>query len=232
MQALEIQPIVEEPLKVEMEVDHGQSSLLAIKQERIAPEAPMIARDPPKDTIQKELKGVSSPTSNISKDQSGNSSSAVNLDDAVPVSSITPAPDTIVLSDPTIDALFDMPEDSSNNSPSNNNIADTDLNFDMDFLDSTNTHNSSEIQNNDFDLSTFGNAQGFSMDDLQLSNISNEPANARNTLDDELFGLAGDTGGDDMDLNASMRNGEENSFADMYYTGDDDGTAELDDFFK
>lgn len=112
------------------------------------------------------------------------------------------------------------------------------VNFDdMDFgLDNNTDTQQSQAQNNDFDLSNFGNAsQDFHMDGLQtaanpaVANSSN--ANAANKQDD-IFDMNTDgnannnnSGGDNMDLDMDlgMTGAEDSVFDDMFF-GDGDDT--------
>jgi hypothetical protein len=122
-----------------------------------------------------------------------------------------PAPATSGPPDSSIDSLFDMP-DSVNNDGS-------DMNFDsMEFLDSNNTQNQ-----NDFDLSTFGNTEDFNID-LQPSNGAN---NTNNTSDkqDDTFGMENSGNGADMmdlDLDLSAAPGDTSMFDDMFLDLDND----------
>ncbi|KAH6724249.1 hypothetical protein BKA61DRAFT_463518 [Leptodontidium sp. MPI-SDFR-AT-0119] len=116
------------------------------------------------------------------------------------------------LQNSAIDSLFDIAE---------NENGDSALNFDdMDFsLDTTQNQDTSQTQNNEFDLSSFGNPN-------PNPNQTNENPNTdeQNKLGDDLFGMAQEMGGgDNIDLDLDLMVGAEDSmFDDMYFEGGDD----------
>jgi hypothetical protein len=144
--------------------------------------------------------------------------------DTKPIGSIDTAPNDAptteapLLPDSSTDNLFDMTD--SNDMPDTNDMSD--LDFAVDFLNDTNTNDNSQTQNTEFDLSTFGNTQEFNMPDLQASAGTNTANNATDNSTDDLFGVGNTSGGDDlMDLDTSMLPAEENTFDDLFFTGDD-----------
>ena len=206
------------PVKEEV-AEIQQPPQTAFKQEKVAPEAPMIAQDAPKEIIPQETttegaQGPSPPSSIQTKQEPAGLSIKTETATSNDISPVV----TNDIPDSAIDSLFDTSENLDN-------AADVDLNFDtMDFLVDSNTHDNSQTQNTEFDLSTFGNnTSEFNMTELQ---VSNEPGNTKDTTmtnNDDLFGLATDGGGDLMDLDNTMRPAEESSFDDLFFMGEDDG---------
>lgn len=142
--------------------------------------------------------------------------------------STIPASLTSVGPDNSIDSLFDMTDDANAN---HDNTSDTsDLDFAMEFLNDNNTTDTSQTQNNEFDLSTFGNTHDFGMADLQGSVAANTSNTEINT--DDLFNIGTNSGGGSM-MDADTLPAEENSFDDMFFTGDEPamGGANFDDDF-
>jgi len=209
----------ESPKIKEDAVESQQESPMTFKQEKVAPEAPMIAQDVPKElmsegTPAKRTQGLSPPSSNEIKQEPG----SLSLKTGTGVSNDLSPTVTSGLPGSAIDSLFGTTE-------SLDNTADSDLNFDtMEFLDSSNVHDGSQTQNTEFDLSTFGNnTSDFNMTDLQVSNEPGSTNNNAATNQDDLFGMSTADGGDLMDLDTSMRPAEESSFDDLYFMGEDDG---------
>ena len=203
--------------------DNNQPTPQPVTQEEIlAPEASTTIQDPAKD-ITRKVPGPALPLQNPSPPSSNDNKPNVSLDieTAIAATSGTPAPGTSGLPVSSIDSLFDMPD----NNDDNNNDESEDLSFAIDFLDGPNTNDNSQAQNADFDLSTFGNTQDFNMPDVQTSIDASNPNDTDKNATDDLFGMTNNTtgGGDMMDLDSSMVPAEENSFDDMFFTGDDGG---------
>jgi hypothetical protein len=134
-------------------------------------------------------------------------------------------PATAELQNSSIDSLF---------GPDDNNGDDSALDFDsMDFLQDTSTNtqanDQSQSQNNEFDLSSFGNAtQDFSMPDMQTSTVTNNNnnttlTNTNNKSNDDPFASLGNTSGDNMDIDLSdlgMAGADDSVFDDMFFGED------------
>ena len=199
---------------------NGSTPQAIIKEEQTVPQetAPEIAEaedvkpviDPPKDTVPEvsdSSKGLQGPSPPSSTNDTNAKSNPIGLDvDATP-STEEPALATSGIPDSPLGSLFGI-TDSGNNG--------LDMNFDsVDFLDAGNTQDQ-----NDFDLSTFGNTEDFNLD-LHTSN----DAGTTNTSNkqDNLFGM-GDSGGAgdlmdlDLDLNAG---GDGSAFDDLFDFGAD-----------
>lgn len=134
----------------------------------------------------------------------------------------SPPPATDENHDSLIDTLF-------NSLDSGTDTATSDINFDdISFLNNSATQGNSHNDDNEFDLSTFGNnLQDLHMTDIQGANESRNNNNATDNSQDALFGAANTTGGDDMmDLDGHNLPAEENSFDDLYYIGDIGGVGE------
>jgi len=207
-------PEVKEEAVVTPEVHHT-----TFKQEKVAPEAPMIVQDIPKDAIlngpaTKGPQGPSPPSSNDVKQEPN----SLGLVTGTTASNDMSPTATSGLPGSAIDSLFGTTE-------SLDNAADADLNFDtMDFIDNSNTHDNSQTQNTEFDLSTFGNNPSeFNMTEIQGSNEPESTNNNATTIQDDLFGMTTAGGNDLMDLDATMRPVEESSFDDLFFMGDDSG---------
>lgn len=128
----EISPVKEEAAEIQ------QPPQTAFKQEKVAPEAPMIAQDAPKEVIPIETaaegaQGPSPPSSNqIKQEHAG-----LSIKTETATSNDIPPVVTSDLPGSAIDSLSDASE-------SLDNTADSDLNFDtMDFLNNSNTHDNS-----------------------------------------------------------------------------------------
>lgn len=177
------------------------------------------AEDPTKETIsklstEKGAQGPSPPSSNENQGKTG-----LGIDTSAGAD--TSAPGTAEVPDSSIDSLFDMPEDGNVND-------DSALNYDgIAFsIQDSNAQDNSQAQNNDFDLSTFGNnSQDFNMTDLDTSNNTNNPTG---TKEDDLFGMVENNAGDDvMDLDLNLSHEEESVFDNIYFSiGGDDGNIE------
>ncbi|KAH7342674.1 hypothetical protein BKA65DRAFT_295633 [Rhexocercosporidium sp. MPI-PUGE-AT-0058] len=119
------------------------------------------------------------------------------------------------LQNSSVNSLFEMAD---------NENGDSALNFDdMDFsLDTTQNQDTSQTQNDEFDLSNFGNPN---------PNQTNTNTNTveQNKLGDDLFAMAQEmNGGDgmDLDLDMGMAGAEDSAFDDMFFVGgDDDGMS-------
>ncbi|KAG4429249.1 hypothetical protein IFR05_015266 [Cadophora sp. M221] len=112
-----------------------------------------------------------------------------------------------------IDSLFEMAD---------NENGDSALNFDdMDFsLDTTQNQDTSQTQNNEFDLSNFGN-----LNPNPNQTNTNTNTDEQNKLGDDLFAMAQEMGGGDsmdLDIDLSMAGAEDSIFNDMFYEGGDD----------
>ncbi|KAH7419352.1 hypothetical protein BKA64DRAFT_14001 [Cadophora sp. MPI-SDFR-AT-0126] len=127
-----------------------------------------------------------------------------------------------------LDSLFDITD--------NNESGDATLNFDdMDFsLDSTTQNqDTSQTQNNDFDLSNFGNTNPSQTNTITNKNANqsqsqtqNQNTDDQNKLGDELFAMVGGDDGMDLDLDMGMVGAEDSVFDDMFFGGgDDDGNS-------
>lgn len=210
--------------------------------EKPQPQALPQQPDPPKESIAKE------PEAPKAQQPSPPASSANTTQESKPIGlginttttddPNVSAPDTAGPGDSGIDSLFDIPESGTN---------DGDLNFDdMDFAfnSTADTGDQSQTQNNDFDLSTFGNdSQNFSMPALDAStnaatnsntnanadaNANNKPNTADNKDLDDIFGdlSGGAGGGDGMDLDLNMDGmenmvgAEDSVFDDIFFDTD------------
>lgn len=173
--------------------------------------------DAPKDidskepSIQKKTEDISIPSSNDANTKPG----AVDLNKNVPS-----AADDLLTSNDALDSLLDISAD-------NNNNDDLNLNFDdMDFSQFATNEESSQTQQNDDFLSTFGNdVPDFSLPDLHTtSNTQNLNSNTENKKDD-LFELANTTAGDDF-MDIDFLPPEESSFDDLFaHAGEDNGST-------
>ncbi|RDL39446.1 uncharacterized protein BP5553_03786 [Venustampulla echinocandica] len=122
--------------------------------------------------------------------------------------------------DPSIDSLFDIPDNDDTN---------IDLNFDsMDFSFNTNTNTQTQdqpqTQNDDFDLSAFGNTSpDFNLPSLNPpkdANSENIEKAAENKPVEDLLNLGANVGGGDsmdLDLNLDMVGAEDSAFDDMFF---------------
>ncbi|KAK0125492.1 hypothetical protein ONS95_000501 [Cadophora gregata] len=134
----------------------------------------------------------------------------------------TPAADGGDAQNSAIDSLFDMPDDNEN--------GDSALNFDdMDFSLDTTTQieDTSQTQNNDFDLSNFGNSNPGQSDtntnaNADQSQNQNQSTGDQNKLGDDLFAMVGGGDGMDLDLDMGMAGAEDSVFDDMFFGGGDD----------
>ncbi|KAH8667999.1 hypothetical protein BGZ60DRAFT_515447 [Tricladium varicosporioides] len=206
--------------------------------ERPQPQSLPQQPDPPKETIatEPEVK-VQQPSPPASSANTTQESKPIGLgiNTTTTTDPNTSAPDTAGPVDSAIDSLFDIPESGTN---------DDDLNFDdMDFAfnSTADTGDQSQTQNNDFDLSTFGNdSQNFTMPTLDTStdaatnlatnanaNANDKPNLADNKDLDDIFGdLSGGAGGDVMDLDLNMDGmdnmvgAEESVFDDIFFDTD------------
>ena len=212
-------PIEEEVPKVKEEATEVQPiSQTTFKQEKVAPVAPMIPQDAPKEEISDQVpakgpQGPSPPSSNEIKQEPASLSvktGAATSGDMSPTG-------TSGLPASAIDSLFGTMEGLDN-------TGDSDLNFDtMEFLDNSNTHDNSETQNTEFDLSTFGNnASDFFGTDLQVSNEAGNANNNTTANQDDLFGMNTASGNDLMDVDTTMRPAEESLFDDLIFMGEND----------
>lgn len=130
-----------------------------------------------------------------------------------------------------INSPFDMPNESDNN----DNPA---LNFDaMDFSlhDSSTEHPNTKEENNDFDLSTFGNAQDFNVPESN-ANIPTTSGDAMSippaiAQEADAFGMNTASGDDNMDLDLDLGiAGEDSMFDDLFTaSGDYDAMGDGDD---
>jgi hypothetical protein len=195
-----------------------------VKEEDVAsPPAPVPPTlDPPKETITKvsdDSKEAHGPSPSSAKEVNADSN-AVDLGINTSIATDPSAPGTAGIE--SIDSLFDMPDDGNNND-------DSALNFDgMDFsIHDSNTEGNSHAQNNDFDLSTFGNnPQDFNMTDPHTSNNTGNLTNPSENKQDDMFGMINNNAGDDMmDLDLNMQSAEESAFDSMFLIGDDGGTS-------
>ncbi|PVH89580.1 hypothetical protein DL98DRAFT_647323 [Cadophora sp. DSE1049] len=133
-----------------------------------------------------------------------------------------PAADTGDGQNSAVNSLFDMAD--------NNENSDSALNFDdMDFsLDSTTQNqDTSQTQNNDFDLSNFGNSNPSQTNTVTNTNANQSQSQNQNTddqtkLGDELFAMVGGDDGMDLDLDMGMAGAEDSVFDDMFFPGGDD----------
>lgn len=222
------EPIREPSVEVESPTKNGQvgNNQLTpqpfIKEEKPdVSEAAPTPKDPAKETITKipdlpkDTQNPSPPSSNDTNIKPESSNLGINTT-AAPTD-VSPPLATAELQD-SIDSLFDG-LDSGNNTTS-------DLNFDgINFLNDSTTQDTSQAQNNEFDLSNFGNSpQDFNMTDIQDSTGNLNNNNSTNDIEDDLFGMVNNEGGDDMmDLDGNNPPADENSFNDLYFMGDDGG---------
>lgn len=221
------EPVREPPIEAELptedeKVENNQPTPQPfIKEEKLdVSEAAPTPQDPAKETIDKIPdipKQVPSPPSsndtNVKPESVG-----FGISTTTAATNFSPQPVTAGIQD-SIDSLFDSLDSGNNNTTS-------DLNFDgMDFLNDSATQDNSKTQNNDFDLSTFGNnPQDFNMTDIQDSNGNPNNNIATNTTQDDLFATVNAAGGDDMmDLDGNNPPADENSFDDLFFMGDDGG---------
>merc|ERR1712093_369759 len=129
-----------------------------------------------------------------------------------------PAAEAGDVQDSALDSLFDITD--------NNENGDSALNFDdMDFsLDVTSQNqDTSQTQNDDFDLSNFGNSNPSQTNTIPNTNASqNQNSDDPNKLGDELFAMVGGGDGMDLDLDMGMAGAEDSVFDDMFFGGGDD----------
>ena len=232
----------EQLLDVQVEVQPQPELNPAIKQEKInSPEKaanglnkPQQSRqDPSKDTIitaPEPAKGIQVPSPPASSNETSTTTKPIGLGiNTNPEPTTTSAPGTAGTAGPedsAIDSLFDIPDD-----------ANGDLNFDnMDFSYNSNTNpDESQTQNNEFDLSTFGNdSQDFTMSNIPPSNDVNTGTNTNNTsqnkpVDDLFAGMDTTAGGDNMDLDLDFGTlgAGESVFDDMLYATDGDAGGDM-----
>lgn len=232
-------PEVEVPVESANAEESQPTPQAYIKEEKPdATEEPSAIQDPQKEEIAKipdppkEGQVPSPPSSNDAKGKPD--SDGLDVNTTAPAATATPPTGTSGLEDPTIDSLFDLHDSNDNNN-------NPDLTFDgMDFLNDASMQDTSQTQNTDFELSTFGNnLQDFNMTDAQGSNLTQNTNTGAENPEDDLFGMINAAGGDElMDLDASnIRPAEETAFDDMFF-GDDGGlsgnqemTDEFDDAF-
>lgn len=231
-----------QPLDVQVEVQPQPELNPTIKQEKTnspgkAPNGlnkpQPSSQDTPKDAIIKApepAKGLQVPSPPASSNETSTSSKPIGLGiNTNPVPTTTSAPGTAGTTGPedsALDSLFDIPDD-----------ANGDLHFEnMDFSYNSNTNpDQSQTQNNEFDLSTFGNdSQDFTMSNIPPSNDANTGTNTNNTsqnkpVEDLFASIDTTTGGDNMDLDLDFGTlgAEESVFDDMLYTTDGDGGGDM-----
>ncbi|TVY35405.1 hypothetical protein LSUB1_G005805 [Lachnellula subtilissima] len=186
-------------------------------------------QDPSKDTIitaPEPAKEIQVPSPPASSNETTTTGKPIGLGiNTNPVPTTTSAPGTAGTAGPedsAIDSLFDIPDD-----------ANGDLNFDnMDFSYNSNTNpDQSQTQNNEFDLSTFGNdSQDFTMSNIPPSNDANTGTNTNNTsqnkpVEDLFAGMDTTAGGDNMDLDLDFGTlgAGESVFDDLFATDGDAG---------
>jgi hypothetical protein len=208
-----------------------------IKQERSkspekAQSAQQPAPDPPKETIIKPepAKPLQAPSPPASSNETSKEAKPIGLGINTDAEPSTSAPATADAHDSAIDSLFDIPDDT-----------DGDLNFDnMDYSYNSNANqDTSQTQNNDFDLSTFGNdSQDFTMSNLTTTQDTNTVNNTTNTsqnkpVEDLLSGLETTGTGDNMELDTldfGTLGAEESVFDDMLFGASDGGEMAHGDF--
>jgi len=239
-----VEPVREPSVEMELVPENGKEESNQptpqpfIKEENPAPdvaEAPSTTQDPPKETIAKipdlpkAVQAPSTPSSNDTKIKPD----SIGLDiSTTTAATLATSPQSIAdLQDSSIDSLFDMPDDSSNNAALDLNIGDA-----MDYLNDSTDHDNSQAQNLEFDISSFGNnPQDFNMADIQSSNGAQNTNNSTGNAQDDLYSLVNAAGGDEMiDVDINIRPAEESSFEELYFTGEDGGLsggAEFDDAF-
>jgi hypothetical protein len=224
----------EVPVEAELQTAIKQELNSSVKQEN--PKSPEKApngldkpqqpsQDPQKEIITNPLepaKGLQIPSPPASSNETSQNSRPIGLGiNTNPEPTTTSASGTAGPPDSSIDSLFDIPDD-----------ANGDLNFDnMDFSYSSNTNqDQSQPQNNELDLSTFGNdSQYFTMSNIPPSNDENTGNNTNNPSQnkpaEDIFSGLDTTGtGDTMDLDLEFETlgAEESAFDDMLF-GDDGG---------
>ncbi|TVY40254.1 hypothetical protein LOCC1_G005018 [Lachnellula occidentalis] len=232
----------EQPLEVPVNVQPQPELNPTIKQEKSnspgkAPNGlnkpQQSSQDPPKDTIIKApepAKETQIPSPPASSNETSTTAKPIGLGiNTNPVPTTTSAPGTAGTAGPedsALDSLFDIPDD-----------ANGDLNYDnMEYSYNSNTNpDQSQTQNNEFDLSTFGNdSQDFTISNIPPSNDANTGTNTNNTSQnkpvEDLFASIDTTaGGDNLDLELDFGTlgAEESVFDDMLFTADGDGGADM-----
>ena len=188
------------------------------------------SQDPPKESIptaSEPAKGVQIPSPPASSNETSTTAKPIGLGiNTNPEPTTTSTPGTAGPPDSSLDSLFGIPDD-----------ANGDLNFDnMDFSYNTNTNqDQSQAQNNEFDLSTFGNdSQDFTMSNIPPSNDANTGINTNNTSQnkpaEDIFASLDTTGGGDnmdLDLDFGTLGAEESVFDDMLFATDGDGGGDM-----
>jgi hypothetical protein len=228
----------ETPIETEMlQVDTQPELNPSIKQERSkspekTPNAQQPVPDPPKETIIKPepAKPLQAPSPPASSNETSKDAKPIGLGINTNAEPSTSAPATADAHDSAIDSLFDIPDDTNG-----------ELNFDnMDFSYNSNTNqDTSQTQNNEFDLSTFGNdSQDFTMSNMTATNDTNTANNTTNTSQnkpvEDLFSGLDTTGtGDNMELDNldfGTLGAEESIFDDMLFGAGDGGEMVHGDF--
>lgn len=229
----------ETPIEVEkLQADTQPDLNPTIKHERSkspekASNAEVPVPDPPKETIIKPepTKPVQAPSPPASSNETSKEAKPIGLGINTDADPSTSAPATADAQDSAIDSLFDIPDDTNG-----------DLNFEnMDFSYNSNTNqDTSQTQNNEFDLSTFGaDTQDFAMSNLNTTQDTNTANNtttntSQNKPVEDLFSGLETTGtGDNMELDTldfGTLGAEESVFDDMLFGASDGGEMVHGDF--
>lgn len=191
------------------------------------------SQEPPKAPASKVLEAAKEqqvPTPPESSNEAVSSSNPIGLGINTEGIAAAPRPDTAGPADSATDSLFGIPDNDNDNGGADFTFGD----IDFPPHDSTaNTQNQelSQTQNNDFDLSTFGDtSQDFNMSDIQTSADANTAGNTNNNMNrpaEDLFNLGDNrAGADNMDLDLSLNEmvgAEDSVFDDIFFDNGDDG---------
>ena len=222
------EPVRERSVEMDLPAENGNGEITQsipepfIKEEKPdVPDAATTPQDPAKETIVKNAdtpkQGPSPPSSDEKSVKPEPSNLTMNTPPAT--TNVSPAPVSAAIQS-SIDSLFDDIE-------SGNDKTTSGLNFDsMGFLNDAATQDNPQTQNNDFDLSTFGNnTQDFNMSDIPTSNGNQTNDNTTtNDAQDDLFAMVNaEGGGEMMDLDGNNAPADESSFEDLFFMGDDTG---------